>query len=96
MKALSSENAGVRASAAEYLGRYQMKGSISALIEILKSDTSEPVRSAAAFALMLMNDEAGIKAVEESSLNDGSDKVATFCTKLLDLHTVRSYVAIFE
>jgi HEAT repeat protein len=94
--ALASENDGVRISAAEHLGRYQLRGSIDALITMLKTDKTERARIAAAFALIIMNEDTGVKAVEESSLYDGSDKVASFCTKLLELQTARSYIAVTE
>jgi HEAT repeat protein len=93
---LSSENEGVRASAAVFLGRYQMKGGIETLKQTLKTDKTEQVRRAAAVGLMLMNDPAAVEAVEESSLYDGSDKVAAFCTKLLDLKNLPPYLAISE
>lgn len=86
----------MRASAAAFLGRYQLKGSIDALIQVLKTDKSEQARSAAAFALILLNEEKGVRAVEEASLYDGSDKVADFCARLLNLQTVTSYTVSEE
>jgi hypothetical protein len=91
IKALTSENDGVRISAAGFLGRYQLLGSIDALIQMLQTDKSEQARSAAAFALILMNDPRGVDAVKDASLYDGSDKVAAFCTRLLNLPNDQYY-----
>ena len=96
INALSSENEGARVSAAGFLGRYQLKGGIGPLITMLKTDKSERARRAAAFALIIMDDETGVKAVEESALYDGSEKVAAFCARLLELQTSRSYIAVSE
>lgn len=94
IRALASPNEGVRVSAAGYLGRYQMTGGIDALINTLKTDKVEAVRSAAAFALILMDVPEGVKAVEDASLYDGSDKVATFCARLLQMQNVQSYTTL--
>jgi HEAT repeat protein len=94
IQALSSDNDGVRISAATFLGRYQLKGGTDALIEMLHSDKSEQARSAAAFSLVLLNETRGVKAVEEASLYDGSDKVAAFCARLLNMQTAESYMTL--
>jgi hypothetical protein len=89
--ALSDANEGVRISAAEFLGRYQLKESTDALIQSLQTDKSERVRMTAAFALLQLHEERGLKAVEEASLYDGSDKVNAFCMRLLNQPDSQSY-----
>jgi HEAT repeats len=80
---LSSNNTGIRLSAANHIGEYKLDGAVGPLMAMLKTDTHEQVRMAAALALIRLNDERGRKAVEEASLYDGSDKVAQFCRSLL-------------
>jgi hypothetical protein len=81
--ALSSDNLGIRQSAATYLGEYQLKGGIEPLIQVLKNDKVESARMSAALALITLDDPRGRAAVEEASLYDGSDKVVKFCESLL-------------
>jgi HEAT repeat protein len=88
---LSSFNEGVRINSAEYLGRYQMKGSVGALVTMLKTDSSEKARNAAAFALILLNEEEGVQAVMDASLSDESKEVASFCAEILAFQNVLSY-----
>ncbi|HLP15318.1 MAG TPA: HEAT repeat domain-containing protein [Bacteroidota bacterium] len=88
---LESTNDGVRASAAGFLGQYQLVGSVDALIHTLQTDKSELVRSTAAHSLMQMSIERGHQAVEDASLYDGSDKVAAYCTRLLSEKTLSTY-----
>jgi hypothetical protein len=94
--ALSCECDGVRISAAEFLGRYQMTESVTPLIEMLHKDKSEQARKAAALSLIMLNVEEGVKAVEEASLYDGSDKVTAFCQHLLSLPSPPSYTTLAE
>ena len=82
--ALSSDNLGIRQSAASYVAEYQLKGAMAPLIQILKSDKVESARMSAALALVTLDDVRGRAAVEESALYDGSDKVVKFCQSLLN------------
>lgn len=81
--ALTSENLGIRQSAASFIAQYQLKGAVEPLIEILKSDKVESARMSAALALVTLEDGKARAAVEEAALYDGSDKVAKFCESLL-------------
>jgi len=83
LKALGSENLGVRQSAATYVGEYRLKGAVQPLITILQTDKVENSRMTAALALVHIGEKEGIKAVEDASLYDGSEKVARFCEQLL-------------
>jgi hypothetical protein len=84
--ALKIGNEGVKISAAGYLADYRMTGSVPALVEVLHSDKVENVRISAALSLIMLDDKEGRQAVEESSLYDGSDRVARFCEALLQVH----------
>ncbi len=81
---LTSDNLGVKQSAATFIGEYQLKGAVESLVEILKTDKTERVRMSAALALVNLNDNRARNAVEEAALYDGSDKVAKFCESLLN------------
>lgn len=81
--ALSSDNNGVRRSAAGHLGEYRLDGATNDLIGTLRNDKVESIRMAAALALMKIGRDEGRKAVEEASIYDGSDKVAKFCEGLI-------------
>ena len=81
---LTSDNLGVKQSAATFIGEYQLKGAVESLVEILKTDKTERVRMSAALALITFDDSRARGAVEEAALYDGSDKVAKFCESLLN------------
>lgn len=80
---LSSDNTGVRRNSAAFLGEYRLTNAVEPLINVLKHDKVESVRMASALALVLINTSEARAAVEESSVYDGSDKVAKFCQSLL-------------
>ncbi|MFA5832392.1 MAG: HEAT repeat domain-containing protein [Bacteroidota bacterium] len=82
--ALSSENIGLRQSAASFLAEYRLAGGVQPLIEVLRNDKVEQLRMAAAIALMQLGNKAGIEAVKESAIYDGSEKVAKFCEQLIN------------
>lgn len=84
LKALTSENQGVRQSAASHIGEYKFKGAVPILVLILQTDRSVYNRMAAALALVLIGEEEGKKAVEEASIYDGSEKVAEYCAQILN------------
>ena len=81
---LSSDNLGIKQSAANYIAEYRLKGAVEPLIEVLKSDKVEKARMSAALALISLDDSRARSAVEEAALYDGSDKVAKFCESLLN------------
>lgn len=82
--ALLSNNIGLRHSATNYIGEYRLKGAVDELIVLLQEDKVENNRMAAALALMQIGEKEGVKAVEEASLFDGSEKVSRFCEQLLN------------
>ena len=81
---LYSENVGVRASAAGFIGEYRLKGATQDLITILHTDKVERNRMAAAKALVRIGDRDAIDAVKEAVIYDGSATVAQYCKQLLE------------
>ncbi len=81
---LLSENAGLRQSAAGFLGEYKLKGAIQPLISVLQSDKLEQIRMSAALALITIGTAEARQAVMDASIYDGSEKVAKFCESLLN------------
>lgn len=83
VRALSSENIGVRESAAGYLAEYRLSGAVKDLINVLRNDKVEQIRMASAAALARIGDPEGRAAIAEAAVYDGSEKVAKFCEQLL-------------
>ena len=84
LAALSSDNVGLRQSAALFLAEYRLTGAVKPLVEVLKNDKVEQLRMAAAVALVQLGDNDGIEAVKEAAIYDGSEKVAKFCEQLIN------------
>jgi hypothetical protein len=84
IKALSSDNQGVRLSAANHIAIYRLTSANEKLVDVLKNDTVESVRMAAALALITIGDQKGVKAIEEVASADKNTVVAKFCSSLLD------------
>jgi hypothetical protein len=87
--ALASDNDGLRHSAANFVGEYRLKGAVDHLIILLQTDTVEKNRMAAATALMQIGAKEAVKAVEDASVYDGSEKVARFCEQLINSLTTK-------
>ncbi len=81
--ALTSDNAGLRKSAANFIAEYRLNGAVLSLIDVLRTDKVEQLRMAAALALVQLGNKEGIDAVQEATMYDGSEKVAKFCEQLL-------------
>jgi len=89
VNALIIGNEGSKISAAGFLADYGLRGGVPALIRTLRTDKTENVRISAALALIMLDEKEGREAVEESSLYDGSDRVAKFCEALLKVQPVK-------
>ena len=87
IRALGSENIGLRQSAANFLAQYRLSGAVKNLITTLKTDKVEQIRMAAALALIQIGDTEGRNAVQDASVYDGSESVAKFCKQLLEVST---------
>jgi hypothetical protein len=96
VNALRTGNEGTKIAAAGYLAEYKLKGGIPELLTVLRTDKCENVRMAAALALVMLDAEEGRTAVEESSLYDGSDRVAKFCETLLQVHAEKGRIIAQE
>ncbi len=84
LHALSSDNIGIRNSAIAYIARYRLTGASESLITVLRSDKVEQLRMSAASALMQLGNEAGVQAVREATVYDGSEKVSRYCEQLIN------------
>ncbi|MCX6139063.1 MAG: HEAT repeat domain-containing protein [Ignavibacteriales bacterium] len=83
IRALHCGNCGVRRSALGFIGEYKLTGAKQQVIEILKSDTQDQNRMAAALALVRLAEKDCIEAVEFAARNDESELVSVFCRSLL-------------
>jgi len=75
IKTLSSENLGLRTSAAYLLGEYEDTSAIGPLIAMLQNDSEYSARTSAAIALLRIGDVSAIIALKNSSMNDSNDIV---------------------
>ena len=76
---LSSDNIGLKTSAAYYLGKYGTSKSINSLLKVLKSGETEEERISAAVALTKINTEQTRFAVKQRAKFDDSARVRRLC-----------------
>jgi HEAT repeat protein len=79
LTALESDNAGLRESAAYYLGEYRCEEAVIPLMGLLRNDERESTRIVAALALCRIGDARGTFAVKRAVLFDESARVRTLC-----------------
>jgi HEAT repeat protein len=77
---VQSDNLGLRTSAAQMLGDFRSKKAVFALMGMLKNDTDERGRIAAALALYKIGNPVGIYAVKQTARLDDSGRVRKLCT----------------
>jgi hypothetical protein len=77
--AIQSDNAGLRESAAYYLGEYKCRRAVIPLLAILKNDPRPSTRAVAALALCRIGDERGLFAVRRAVLFDDNIGVKGLC-----------------
>jgi hypothetical protein len=77
--AIQSDNAGLRESAAYYLGEYKCRKAVIPLMALLKSDCRPSTRAVAALALCRIGDERGLFAVRRAVKFDGNMEVKGLC-----------------
>ena len=77
--ALQSDNAGLRESAAYYLGEYKCDAAVIPLMSLLRNDERETTRIVAALALCRIGDARGTFAVKRAVLFDESARVRNLC-----------------
>lgn len=83
---ICSENCGLAASAAYYLGELKESRAVIPLLRVLKCSEKEGTRIAAALALTKIGDARGIFAVRQASRFDDSKYVRRMC-KIFSLYT---------
>ena len=76
---VQSDNLGLRTSAAQMLGDLRSKKAVFALMGMLKNDTDERGRIAAALALYKIGDPIGIYSVKQTARLDDSGRVRKLC-----------------
>jgi hypothetical protein len=81
LNGLNSKNQGLMISSTQMLGNIQSDKAVIPLMHVLKSDTNESCKIAAALALYNIGDERGIYAIKRAAKFDDSNKVRSFCDK---------------
>ena len=76
---IQSDNAGLRESAAYFLGEYKCKRAVIPLMAMLKSDPRPSTRAIAALALCRIGDERGLFAVRRAVKFDANQGVKGLC-----------------
>lgn len=87
LEGINSDNLGLKLSATYYLGEYACCKAVIPLLKILKSDTREEARIAAALALFKINDDRGIFAVKQAIRFDNSERVKKLCALFYGEHS---------
>jgi hypothetical protein len=82
LEGVSSDNLGLKLSAAYYLGEYECSEAVIPLLNILKNSEREEARITAALALFKINDARGMFAVKQAIKFDKSDRVKKVCSNL--------------
>ncbi len=83
---VKSDNSGLRASSAYYLGEMKSEKAVIPLMEILRSDTSASVRIMAALSLYKIGDERGVHAIKQAVQFDSDEQVKKMCGILTQMH----------
>ncbi len=81
--ALQSTNAGVQASAATFIRKYNLTGATDELKKVLCKECPEHVRMAVAYALVSVGGDDGRKAVEKAMENEENELVHVFYQSIL-------------
>ncbi len=76
---LSSENLGVRTSAAYYAGEYNIESAVIPLMKMLNSEKAEGARIMAALSLIKIGSGQAVYAVKQASKFDSSERVRNLC-----------------
>lgn len=87
LEGLKSDNLGLKTSSAYFLGEYCCEKSVIPLLQVLKSDSREEARIAAALALYKIDDARGLFAVKQAVKFDDSERVKRICSLLYKAYT---------
>jgi HEAT repeat protein len=83
---ISSENFGLRTSAAFMLGELKCGKGVIPLMRMLKSEQREDARIVAALALLKIGSERGLFAIKQASRFDDSERVRRHCANFYHSH----------
>jgi hypothetical protein len=84
---VNSDNEGVRASAATFLGYLKSKEAVLPLMKMMRDEKSEDSRIIAALALIRIGDAQGVYMVGRTSLYNSSDRVKRIAEKFYNQFT---------
>lgn len=90
LNGLNSQNQGLIISSTQKLGDIQSDKAVIPLMKVLKSETDESCKIAAALALYNIGDKRGIYAIKKAAKFDDSKKVRSFCTKFYNEYKTQS------
>jgi HEAT repeat protein len=93
---LSYNNAGVRASAANYIRKYDIVEAKDALKEALACDNCETVKIAAALALIHVAGDEGLTIIKEAMATEENEMVTAFYRSVLGDDAESELVPISE
>lgn len=82
LNGISSDNYGLRTSAAYQIGELQLSEAVIPLMRMLKNESHEEARIMAALSLFKIGDARGIFAVKQAIHFDESSRVSKMCEKL--------------
>lgn len=88
LRGLSSDNLGVRKSAAFFLGEMKSSKAVVPLMNILKTEKDEPLRIIAAWSLIKIGDFRGINLVKHVSENCDCHSVKCLCDFFYTHHSM--------
>lgn len=89
---INSDNLGLKTSAAYFLGEYKCEKALYPLMKMLKSDTREKVRIAAALALIKIGNAKGIFAIKRAIKFDESSRVRKLCSNFYNAYLEKEIV----
>lgn len=81
---LTSENDGVKTSAASYIRKYKLAGAVDELKALLSDENSEKVKMSAALALIDVCGDKGRNAVETALQSEENEIVVEFYKSMLN------------
>jgi HEAT repeats len=88
LNGVKSDNLGLRASSAYYLGERKSEKAVIPLMEVLRSDTSSAARIMAALSLYKIGNERGIFAIKQAIQFDADEQVKKMCSILYQMYSV--------
>jgi HEAT repeat protein len=90
LNGLNSQNQGLAISSTQVLGNLKSSKAVIPLMRVLKSNSDEASKIAAALALYNIGDQRGIYAIKKAAKFDESAKVRSFCTKFYNQYRTQS------